>query len=276
MSRRVNMNTTLRKIINIDADKCTGCGNCVPGCPEGALQMIDGKARLVSDLFCDGLGACIGECPEGAIKIEEREAEPYSEAMVMENIVKQGSNTIKAHLHHLKEHNESEYLNQAIDYLKKNGYNSSDYHPHGEELPVMKCGCPSSMERDMRNKPVKNTFSAKISLNSELSQWPIQLHLINPGAGYLKNADLLLAADCVPFAYPDFHRKFLKGKILIILCPKLDEGIDEYISKLADIFANQDVRSVTIAHMEVPCCFGVEKIVRSALQKANKNIQITD
>lgn len=263
-----------RSIITIDEEKCTGCGKCIPGCPEGALQIIDSKARLVSDLFCDGLGACIGECPVGAMTIEEREAEPYDEYKVMANIVKGGINVIKAHLKHLDDHNEHKLLEQAIDYLKQNNLDVPEYKEKASApLP---CGCPGTMQKDLREIKKESVPTAKVNLASEINNWPVQLQLINPNAPYLKNADLLIAADCVPFAYANFHQKFLKDKILIILCPKLDTVLDSYVEKLTHIFANQYINSITIVHMEVPCCSGVETIVKRALQKAEKNIIIKD
>lgn len=258
-----------RNIIEIDEDKCNGCGKCIPGCPEGALQVIDGKARLVSDLFCDGLGACIGECPVGAMKIEEREAEPYDEYKVMENVVKGGPNVIKAHLKHLFDHGEKTFLAQATDYLQKNNIEVPQYE---EKLP---CGCPGTMAKTIDRSP-QHQASANVSVQSQLNTWPIQLGLLNPNAPYLKNADLLISADCVPFAYANFHNKFLKDKVLIMFCPKLDTTLDRYVEKLADIFRYQDIKSITIAHMEVPCCSGVEMVVQKALQLAEKNIVIKD
>ncbi len=260
-----------RRIIKIDEDKCNGCGACIPDCPEGALQVIDGKARLISDLFCDGLGACIKTCPRDAMKIEEREAEPYDEYKVMENVVKGGPNVVKAHLAHLKDHGENTLYEQAVDFLKKNNY----------EVPVLEdklpCGCPGTLQKDLRAaKAPAAAENHNVQLQSELSNWPIQLKLMNPNAPYLKGADLVIAADCTAFAYPNFHNKFLKNKILIMLCPKLDSDIDSYIEKLANIFENQDIKSVSIVHMEVPCCGGVEMIVTEALQKANKIIPIKD
>ena len=257
-----------RRIIKIDEDKCTGCGECIPDCPEGALQIIDGKARLISDLFCDGLGACIKKCPENAMTIEEREAEEYNEEKVMVNIAKGGANVIKAHLKHLKEHGEDKLFNEAIKYLKDNNL----------EVPNMEenkpCGCPGSMQRDMRNKLKSENNNTHMS--SELENWPIQLKLINQNAPYLDNIDLLISADCVPFTYANFHSKFLKGKVLMMLCPKLDSDIDLYIEKLANIFKTKNIKSITIVRMEVPCCGGVEMIVEEALKKANKNIIIKE
>ncbi len=260
-----------RDIIKINEEKCTGCGGCMIGCPEGALQVIDGKARLISDLFCDGLGACIGECPEDAIEIESREAEPYDEKKVMINIAKAGSNVIKAHLRHLQEHGQTEYLNQALDYLKENGMDIPPY----EEEPPLACGCPGSMAQDLSGRRRESQKEAQI-YGAELKNWPVQLQLLNPDAPYLKGADLLISADCAPFAYANFHQRFLKGKVLIILCPKLDKTIDQYVDKLAQIFEKQDVKSISIVHMEVPCCSGIEVIVRRALEKAEKNIIIKD
>lgn len=260
-----------RRIIKIDEDKCTGCGVCIPDCPEGALQIIDGKARLISDLFCDGLGACIKACPENAMTIEEREAEEYNEAKVMVNIVKGGENVIKAHLKHLKEHGEAKLFDEAINYMKENNIEI----PSTDDLP---CGCPGSMQRDLRknNRNENNQNNISVNMQSEISNWPIQLKLMNPNAPYLQNADLLISADCVPFAYPNFHNKFLKDKILMMLCPKLDSDIDSYIEKLANIFENKNIKSISIVRMEVPCCGGVEMIVKEAMEKANKNIIIKD
>ncbi len=262
-----------RKIIKINEEKCTGCGNCIPDCPEGALQLIDGKARLVSDLFCDGLGACIKTCPADAMTIEEREAEPYDEFKVMENVVKGGKNVIKAHLKHLKDHGEDRLHDQAIEFLKINNMEI----PESDKEKPLPCGCPGTMQKDLRTVKRQNPDKpVTISAQSELSNWPIQLKLLNPNATYLKNADLVIAADCTAFAYPNFHVKFLKDKVLIMFCPKLDSDPGIYIEKLARIFETQDINSVCIVHMEVPCCGGVEMIVKEAILKAQKNIILKD
>jgi ferredoxin len=258
-----------RDIIRINEEKCTGCGSCVTGCPEGALQVIDSKARVISDLFCDGLGACIGDCPEGAIEIETRDAEPYDEYKVMGNIAKAGPNVIKAHLQHLQEHGQEHLLNEAIDFLKENNIEIPDYE---EEQSAG--GCPGSMTRDLRRSG--NQKHEPVMLTSELGNWPIQLQLLNPNAPYLKNANLLLAADCVPFAYANFHQRFLKDKVLIIFCPKLDKTMEEYVDKLFEIFQKQEIKSISIVHIEVPCCSGIKIIVQRALKKAQKNIIIKD
>jgi len=264
-----------RKIIKIDEEKCNGCGLCIPNCPEGALQIIDGKARLISDLFCDGLGACIGYCPEGAITIEEREAQEYDERKVMENIVKQGKNVIKAHLEHLKQHNQSEYLKQAIGFLKEKNI---EIHLEQEHLPGKHKHmspfpeCPGSKIMDFREREEvaeeKETVSKGIS---RLRQWPVQIILVPPIAPYLKDADLLIAADCVPFAYADFHDDLLKGKILLVGCPKLDD-IEFYKERITQILKNNNIKSITCAYMEVPCCFGLVSIIKSAISASGKDI----
>ncbi|MFC1590325.1 ATP-binding protein [Candidatus Omnitrophota bacterium] len=266
-----------RKIIKIDENKCNGCGLCIPNCPEGALQIIDSKARLISDLFCDGLGACIGHCPEGAINIEEREAGKYDEKRVMENIVKQGKNVIKAHLEHLKGHGETEYLKQATDYLKEKGIDvpkkeavACAGHGHGAARGMS--GCPGSRVVDLGKKGKPNAKGAKASKTpSQLGQWPVQIMLVPAFATYLNNADILIAADCVPFAYADFHEDLLKGKVVLVGCPKLDDA-DLYKEKFTQIFKDNNVKSVTCAHMEVPCCFGMVAAVKEAISASGKEI----
>ena len=258
-----------RNIIKINEKKCNGCSLCIPNCPEGAIQIIDGKARLISDLFCDGLGACIGHCPEGAITIEEREAEPYDEKKVMKNIAKQGKNVIKAHLEHLKGHGEEEYLKQALNYLKAKNIKTDFNKKSRNEFH----GCPGSRMIDLRNKKKETSSNSKVRQQSELIQWPVQLALVNPNAPYFKNVDLLLAADCVPFAYPNFHSDFLKSKSLIIGCPKLDDA-KFYEEKLIDILKSNHIKSITIVNMEVPCCFGLQNIAENAIRKSGKKIPL--
>jgi len=265
-----------RKIIVIDEEKCTGCGICIPDCPEGALQIIDGKARLISDLFCDGLGACIKKCPEDAIAIEEREAKPYSEKLVMANIVKQGSNVIKAHLKHLNDHGESSLLEEALDFLKEKNIEVPQYK---EVVALHTSGhsCPGSAPLDMRNKvKIAGVAQENFAVKTELQQWPVQLKLLNPAAPYFNNADLLLTADCVPFAHGNFHQRFLKDKIVIMFCPKLDPYIDEYIDKLATILSNHEIKSITVVRMEVPCCGGMNMVLQEALKRSKKNIFIKE
>jgi ferredoxin len=261
-----------RKIITINQKKCTGCGLCIPNCPEGALQMIDGKARLISDLFCDGLGACIGHCPEGAITIEEREAEPYKEKKVMENIVKQGENVIKAHLEHLRDHGANDYLKDAVEFLKeKNIKNPLETKKEGCN-PNAFSGCPGTKVMDFgKTKKDKLKKIKTDRAESELRQWPIQLMLVPPFAPYLKNANLVIAADCAPFAYANFHEDFLKNKVLLIGCPKLDD-VAYYREKIASILKGNDINSITCVHMEVPCCFGLVSVVKEAIEKSGKKI----
>ena len=271
-----------RKIITINEDMCTGCGNCIPDCPEGALQIIDGKARLISDLFCDGLGACIGSCPTGAISVEEREAEPYDEKKVMVNIVKGGKNVIIAHLKHLSDHNETELFQQAIEYLAQNGIDIPEEAPalrqkcHGHGHGANGQGCPGGKMMDFTARPKTVSGAMPANMTSQLRQWPVQLMLLSPLAPYFKNADLVIAADCVPFTYANFHQRFLKDKILIMFCPKLDPNLDVYLDKLTAIFETQDIRSITLVHMEVPCCFGMERLIKKAFENSGKNIIIKD
>lgn len=265
-----------RTVIKIDEEKCNGCEQCVNGCHEGALQMIDGKARLVSELYCDGLGACIGECPEGAITLEEREAEPYSEFAVMERISKLGERTILAHLKHLKDHNETGYFGEGIKYLDDRGIRvnlasllqsefaqTENHHDHGG-------GCPGSRERAF----VPVNTEAQVSAQSELTHWPIQLHLANPSANHFHGADLLLAADCVPFSIPDFHGRFLKGKKLVIACPKLDTNKEVYLEKLRILIDESRINTINVVIMEVPCCSGLLKMAELALETASRKVPV--
>ena len=262
-----------RKIIQIDEKKCNGCGKCIPNCPEGALQIIDGKARLISDLFCDGLGACIGECPLGAISTVEREAEAYDEKTVMvENIIPKGANTIKAHLKHLKDHKETKLLQIALDALKDNKVEVPDLNEQPTQKPCG--GCPGTLAKLLNRKPAVKAEAASTTVASELRQWPIQLHLINPMAAYFDNADLLISADCVPYAFGDFHRHYLKGKMVITFCPKLDNSMDIYVEKLTELFRQKQINSVTIVRMEVPCCGGTEMVVRKALEASGKALSV--
>ncbi|MFQ5900027.1 MAG: 4Fe-4S binding protein, partial [Thermodesulfobacteriota bacterium] len=237
-----------REIIKINEERCTGCGLCIPNCPEGAIQIIDGKARLISDLFCDGLGACIGHCPEDAITIEKREAQRYDEKRVMENIVKQGANVIKAHLKHLKEHRQDEYLNEAIEFLKERNINL----PEEGGANMNTSQCPGSQAQDFRSKD-EEVVEESGKRQSQLRQWPIQLHLVSPEAPYYKGADLILIADCVGYALGDFHKDYLKGRSIAIACPKLDEGQDVYMEKIRSLIEDAKINTLTVMIMEVPC-----------------------
>ena len=236
-----------RKIIKIDEEKCDGCGLCIPSCPEGALQIINGKAKLVKESFCDGLGACLGECPQGALVVEEKEVEGYDEEGVIAHVREKSPELLEQHLKHLREH---------ADELP-------EHHSHAGIS-----SCPSAQvlhwEKQEEIKPEARS-------SSELRQWPIQLHLVPPDAPYFQNADLILVADCVPFAYANFHSDFLKGKAIAIGCPKLDDS-GAYMSKVTQILESSDVKSVKVVHMEVPCCSGLVHIAREALSKSGKDI----
>jgi len=217
-----------RKIVQIDQDKCNSCGECIPNCAEGALKIVDGKAKLVSDKYCDGLGACLGHCPQDAIRVVEREAESFDEEAVKANPVR------------------------AI-----------------HELPRQ--ACPGSQ---IRYQPTTPMVPNQGIINSQLTHWPIQLHLVPVNAPFFQNADLLITASCVPFSYGDFHRVMLAGKSLIIACPKLDKT-EPYLEKLTEIFRQNDIKSVTVAIMEVPCCQGLLRLVRQALKDSGKRMSIT-
>jgi ferredoxin len=270
-----------RDILKIDEDLCNGCGQCVPNCHEGALQVIDGKVRLVSELMCDGLGACIGYCPEGAITIESREAEPYNEVKVMEQMVSKGKNTIIAHLKHLKDHGETGFLQEGVNFLK--GYKDElgfdlpevlhEVHNHGLHQGHAGGGCPGSkavvIGRNHDDNPAVSTDQP-----SELRQWPVQMHLLNPNAPYLRGSDLLLAADCVAFSMGNFHNKYLKGRSLAIACPKLDHGTEIYIEKLIAMIDVAKINTITVMMMEVPCCGGLLQMVRHALSNASRKVPV--
>lgn len=275
-----------REIINIDEELCNGCGLCIPACPEGALQIIDGKARLVSDLMCDGLGACIGECPEGAITIEEREAEPYNETVVIKEIIKHGKNTVVAHLNHLLDHNEMEFFDEAVNYLEKS-YPKPELEKILEEVYAKEetagCasgGCPGSRSIDFSNLEIQadinteETIIEPSEIKSELRQWPVQMHLINPNASYFQAADVVLAADCVAFALGNFHQMHLKGKGVAIACPKLDHGKEVYVEKLTAMIDEAKINTLHVMVMEVPCCNGLLHIAQLASEKASRRVPV--
>ncbi|MBN1615652.1 MAG: 4Fe-4S ferredoxin [Deltaproteobacteria bacterium] len=224
----------LRKIIEIDEALCNGCGQCVTGCAEGALKIVNGKAKVVSETFCDGLGACIGECPTGALKIVEREAAPFDEEAVRQHLAPQ-------------------------------------------ESPTLPCGCPSSQIRILANPSACEAANRPAQIErteeepSSLTHWPIQIRLIPASAPFLKGADLLILADCAAVAFPSLHRDLLKGKVVMMGCPKFDDTA-LYEEKFADIFRNAEIKSVTTVVMEVPCCSGLPLIVRKGMEAAEKNV----
>jgi Pyruvate/2-oxoacid:ferredoxin oxidoreductase delta subunit len=228
-----------RKIVKIDEEKCTGCGLCIPNCAEGALQIVDGKAKLITDKFCDGLGACLGHCPEDAITVIEREAVEFDEKAV------------EVHLHKQKE-----------------------AQPKPEPQPSQSfTGCPSSRTMHFKIPETQTEAVSNTPSVSMLSQWPVQLKLVPINAPYFQDADLLIAADCVPFAYPNFHQDFLKGKAVVVGCPKLDD-VQYYKEKLTEIFKTNSIKSVTVPYMEVPCCFGLVKATEDAIAASGKNIPL--
>ncbi len=233
-----------RKVIRIDEEKCDGCGKCVPGCKEGAISIMDGKARLVSEAYCDGLGACLGECPQGAITIEARDAEAFDEAKT------------QAHLARVRQ------------------------QPSPINLLAVSRGrqCPGAVARSLgtrRGDAADGGRQTMGSLQSQLTNWPVQLALVPPAAPYFRNADLLLVADCVPFACADFHPRFLRGKPVIIGCPKLDQ-VDYYLRKLTEIVRVAEPQSLTVIHMEVPCCSALTRMAEHALAGAKSHLHLQD
>ncbi|HOD35883.1 MAG TPA: 4Fe-4S binding protein [Syntrophales bacterium] len=229
-----------RKIIEINEALCDGCGLCVPACAEGAIQIVDGKAKLVKDIFCDGLGACLGECPRGALAIIEREAEAFDESAVHDRLAS----------------------------LKK-GPPGLNLHEHA--------GCPSMMIHFGSSPEKKKTTPERPSAGtaSALAQWPVQIRLIPPSAPFLKNSSLLIAADCVPVAYGSFHEDFLAGRTVMLGCPKLDDW-KFYLERFTEIFRQNDIRDITVLDMEVPCCSALPRIVKEALARAGKDIPVQE
>ncbi|MFA6599554.1 MAG: 4Fe-4S binding protein [Candidatus Omnitrophota bacterium] len=248
-----------RKIIQIDEDKCDGCGLCIPNCPEGAIRIVNGKAKLVADALCDGLGACLGRCPAGAITVEERDAEGYDERQVVRNIAKQGHEAVQAHLTHLREHNEKENLEIALATLKE---------VHGGS------GCPGSKSMSFQRDTDAGRAPDAQAQPSALNHWPIQLHLLSPQAPHYARKDLLLAADCVPFALGNFHSAYLSGKALAIACPKLDDGQEIYLEKLVALVDEAEINTLTVMTMMVPCCTGLLRLAEQALGQAKRKIPL--
>ncbi|MBU0483723.1 MAG: 4Fe-4S ferredoxin [Proteobacteria bacterium] len=235
-----------RKVIEIDQELCNGCGECVPSCAEGSLVIVDGKAKMIADKYCDGLGACLGHCPTGALRIIEREADEFDEAAVEELLA---------------------------------GKKKAPASPPPITPPVG--GCPGGMLKTFApmtpcqaaNQPVSNGDLA--STSSALSHWPVQIRLVPPTAPFLKNADLLVAADCTPLAYPNFHRDFLSGRVVMLGCPKFDD-VDSYVQKFAEIFTKASIKSVLIVIMEVPCCANMRAIIREALKVSGQDIKVEE
>ena len=259
----------LRNIIEIDEDKCDGCGLCIPACAEGAIQLIDDKARLVKDVYCDGLGACLGHCPQGAIKVIQREADVYDEHAVMQNVIKQGPAVIKQHLEHLKEHGQFELLAQAEKIL-------ASHHEQAVSLKMVDDhtydGCPGS--QSMTLPPSATAARSGTPIPSALTHWPIQMHLISPQAEHYRNSALLLAADCVAYSMGNFHQTLLPGKTLAVACPKLDNRQEIYLAKLVSLIDQAKISSLHVLIMQVPCCSGLAQLAQTAIRNAHRKIPL--
>lgn len=244
----------VRKIVSIDESKCDGCGLCIPNCAEGALAIIDGKAKLVKDIYCDGLGACLGHCPQDAINIIERDAEEFNEDEVEKMLIEQGK-TLKPH---------QDILKAACPGSAVKQFNSPQMHSH-------EGGCPGSRMRMLQRKENEEVEDGRVT--SKLRQWPVQLQLVPASAPFLKNADLLVTADCVPFAYANYHNDFLKGKAVVVGCPKLDDTM-YYAKKIQDIISLNDLESIIVLRMEVPCCSGIAQATKIGRDNSGVNIPI--
>jgi NAD-dependent dihydropyrimidine dehydrogenase PreA subunit len=231
----------VRQIIRIDEELCNGCGECVSACAEGALQVIDGKARLVSETYCDGLGACLGECPQDAISFESREADDFDETAAMERVAASGK-PVHAHDHAA--------------------------HAHHQGFT-----CPSAKTIDRTKDVSRETAAARGGVGSELRQWPVKLYLVNPNASYFADADLLISADCVGFAYGGLHSDFMRGKTLVTGCPKFDD-VELYAEKLTEILISNHIRSITVLQMEVPCCSGMQRLAEHSVAASGKSIPV--
>ncbi|PLX82032.1 MAG: 4Fe-4S ferredoxin [Desulfuromonas sp.] len=246
----------IREIVKIDEEKCDGCGLCVPACAEGAIQIIEGKAKLLAENLCDGLGACLGDCPRDAITIERRNADEYDEEVVNEHLKKIGRDPLPGH--------------------------QQSHAPQGGGCPSAQVkqfpsaahggGCPSAQVKS-HVAPTSGNDDEAGRRQSHLQQWPVQLHLVPPTAPFFQDADVVLAADCVPFAYPDFHKDFLKGKALAIACPKLDDT-SPYLEKIKAMILQSNIKSLTVLHMEVPCCSGIIALAKRAIEESGRDIPL--
>ncbi|MFC2075758.1 ATP-binding protein [candidate division KSB1 bacterium] len=258
----------VREIIRIDEELCDGCGLCVPACAEGAIQIVDGIAKLISETYCDGLGACLGDCPQGAITMEKRDADNFNEEAVIEHLKSSGGD-VEAHLTHMAEHAAGDH-------------DHHDHHDHHVQTAPAAgpqfAGCPSARVMNLASEPKENA-EEQITVDdvgpSRLGNWPVQISLVPPGVPWLEGAELVLAADCAPFAYRSFHRDFLgENKAVIIGCPKLDD-VEFYEERLSDIVASSNITGIKVIHMEVPCCFGLNGLAQKAVADSGKDIPIT-
>ena len=236
----------VREVVEIDEKLCDGCGDCVTACAEGAIAIIDGKARLISDVYCDGLGACLGHCPQGAITVIQRDADTFDETAV------------ERHLATIRTVGPSRVPGPSLNVVA--------------QAPVAASGCPGSRAQTF-NPVAPSIDSAAAGPASQLRHWPVQLHLVPPTAPFFQDADVLFAATCAPFAYPEFHRDIMKDKALIIACPKLDKT-EPYVEKITAMITHGNIKSLTVAHMEVPCCGGLQMMVRQAVADSGKDIPV--
>ncbi|WP_407080326.1 ATP-binding protein [Candidatus Contubernalis alkalaceticus] len=296
-----------RDIIKINEDLCDGCGICVPSCAEGAIKIIDGKAKLVSEIYCDGLGACLGDCPQGAISIEEREAQPFDEAAVEEYLkslapeekeekeisclsesacachlegkevseIPQEESQGNCACHQAGENQaNAEMLQAAFSPENSSHHEAGASHDHEDDGGCPACAALSGeIHRENKGKEVMETVGEGPTIESELTHWPVKLKLVSPEASFLKKPHLLVAADCVPFTYADFHRRFLRDKPLVIGCPKLDDA-SYYMKKLVQIFKNYDYKKVTVVNIGIPCCSGLQGLVEKALLEAGSKAEL--
>jgi Pyruvate/2-oxoacid:ferredoxin oxidoreductase delta subunit len=241
---------TRRTVVRIDEERCNGCGLCAMACAEGAIAIVDGKARLISDSYCDGLGACLGECPQGALTTEIREAEGFDEAAVKAHLARRGK--------------------------------SLDGRRHEAKEESSHSACPGGIARSLHETTAASASEAADETPSRLGNWPVQIMLVPPTAPYLKGARLVIAADCTAFAYADFHKRFLgdpfgklrAGRVLLVGCPRLDD-VALYRTKLAQIIGSNDIREIEVVYMEVPCCSGLVRVVREATAEAGQQIPLT-
>ncbi|ABR47573.1 4Fe-4S ferredoxin, iron-sulfur binding domain protein [Alkaliphilus metalliredigens QYMF] len=256
----------IRQILKIDEEKCDGCGLCIPNCAEGAMQIVDGKVKLIDDKYCDGLGACLGHCPQDALELIEREAPEYDEEAVIELLASQGKTFTPQH----NETTEKEAHGGPHGHTHEEEKKGHDHGGHG-------CGCPGNqmMQFDQEEEKAETVESndVEIQIKSQLKQWPVQLKLVSPNAPYFHQADLLVTADCVPVAFPNYHLDLLKGKAVAVGCPKLDD-VNFYVDKLAQMIELNDFKSITVAYMEVPCCQGIVWAVEEAIKKSGRTVPL--
>ena len=259
----------VRQIVHIDEDKCNGCGLCVPNCAEGAIQIIDGKAKLLAENLCDGLGACLGHCPLDAIWVEERDADEFDEIAVEKHLGKSEEKNENHETKKIENHDKKEVKNDA----KPAATACSGGGCPGSRAMTIKRDNKPEAANEVKPSAVSNYEAGdiEVKIKPQLQQWPVQLMLVPANAEYFRDADLLITADCVPFAYPNFHLDILKGKKLVVGCPKLDD-VDFYVEKLTNILKSNNIKSLTVAYMEVPCCGGIVRAAQKALANSGKDI----